>query len=81
MSKMWVGLTFSAKNNEEIIMTKDLYILTIWQGVEPILTGPYKDTQSREMALQSVRKEYGPESSCFPVDITAGAQFEIGVFK
>jgi hypothetical protein len=62
-------------------MNKDLYILTIWRGVEPILTGPYKDSQSRETALLSVRKEYGAESSYHPVDLTAGAGFEIGVFN
>ena len=62
-------------------MTKDLYILTLWQGVEPILTGPYKDAQTREITLQFLTKEYGPESSYFPVDVTAGSQIEIGIFK
>ncbi len=61
-------------------MNKDLYILTIWKGVDPILTGPYKDAEAREQALIALRKEYGEESSYFPVDMSAGAQIEIGVF-
>ena len=62
-------------------MAKDLYILTIWKGVEPILTGPFKDGKKRQTALVALKKEYGEESSYFPVDMTAGSQFEIGVFK
>lgn len=61
-------------------MNKDLYILTIWRGVEPVLTGPFKDTEKRQQALIALKKEYGEESSHFPVDMTAGAQIEIGVF-
>ncbi len=61
-------------------MNKDLYILTIWKGVEPILTGPYKDTEAREQALIALKKEHGAETSYFPVDMTAGAAIEIGVF-
>ena len=62
-------------------MNKDLYILTIWQGVEPVLTGPFLNEEKRQGALQSIRKEYGVESTYFPVDMTVGASFEIGVFK
>ncbi len=61
-------------------MNKDLYILTIWKGVEPILTGPYKDAEAREQALITLKKEHGEESSYYPVDMTAGAAIEIGVF-
>ncbi len=35
-------------------MNNDLYILTIWKGVDPILTGSYKDAEAREQALISV---------------------------
>ena len=62
-------------------MTKDLYILTVWQGVEPILTGPFLNEEKRQIALTALKKEYGEESSYFPVDMTAGSQIEIGVFK
>ena len=62
-------------------MNKDLYILTIWQGVEPVLTGPFKDEEKRQVALRSIKKEYGVGSSYFPVDMTVGASFEIGTFK
>ena len=62
-------------------MEKDLYILTIWRGVEPVLTGPFKDEEKRQVALTALKKEYGIESSYFPVDTSAGASFEIGVFK
>lgn len=62
-------------------MNKALYILTIWKGVEPVLTGPYKDAEARQQALIALKKEYGEESSYFPVDMTAGAQMEIGVFS
>ena len=62
-------------------MNKDLYILTIWKGVEPILTGPFKDTEARQQALISLEKEYGEGSSHYPVDMTSGAQIEIGVFS
>ena len=62
-------------------MSKDLYILTIWQGVEPVLTGPFLNEEKRQVALTALKKEYGVGSSYFPVDMTVGAQFEIGVFK
>ena len=62
-------------------MTKDLYILTIWKAVEPILTGPFLNEEKRQTALTALKKEYGKESSYFPVDMTTGAQIEIGVFK
>ena len=62
-------------------MNNDLYILTIWKGVEPVLTGPYKTTAKRQQALVALKKEHGEESSYFPVDMTAGAQIEIGVFS
>ena len=62
-------------------MNKDLYILTIWQGVEPVLTGPFKNEEKRQVALTALKKEYGEESSHYPVDMTVGAQIEIGVFK
>ncbi len=62
-------------------MKNDLYILTIWKGVDPILTGSYKDAEAREQALSALKKEYGEESSYFPVDLSAGAQIEIGVFS
>lgn len=54
--------------------------MTIWKGVEPVLTGSYKDAEAREQALIALKKEHGEESSYFPVDMTAGAQIEIGVF-
>ena len=60
---------------------KDLYILTIWQGVEPVLTGPFKNEEKRFTALSALKKEYGPESCHCPVDITANSSIEIGVFK
>ena len=62
-------------------MTNDLYILTIWKGVEPILTGPFLNEEKRHTALTALKKEYGEESSHFPVKLTTGAQIEIGVFK
>ena len=62
-------------------MNKDLYILTIWQGVEPVLTGPFEDEEKRRVALTALKKEYGVEGSYFPVDMTVGSQIEIGVFK
>jgi len=62
-------------------MTKDLYILTIWRGVEPVLAGPFLNEEKRQVALTALKKEYGADSSHFPVDVTAGAAFEIGVFK
>ena len=62
-------------------MEKDLYILTIWQGVEPIITGPFLNEEKRGTALTALKKEYGAESSHFPVNMTVGAQIEIGVFK
>ena len=62
-------------------MEKDLYILTIWQGVEPILTGPFLDQEKRQTALTALIKEYGAESSHFPVDMTTDAHIEIGTFK
>ena len=62
-------------------MNKDLYILTIWKGVEPILTGPFLNEEKRRRALIALKKEYGEESSYFPVDLTTGASFEIGTFK
>lgn len=62
-------------------MNKDLYILTIWNGVEPVLTGPFKDAEKRQQALTALKKEYGEESSHYPLDVTSGAAFDIGVFK
>ena len=62
-------------------MNKDLYILTIWKGVDPVLTGPFKGAEKRQQALIALKNEYGAESSYFPVDMTAGAQIEIGVFS
>ena len=62
-------------------MNKDLYILTIRQGVEPILTGPFLNEEKRLVALTALKKEYGVEGSYFPVDMTVGSSFEIGVFK
>ena len=62
-------------------MEKDLYILTIWQGVEPIITGSFLNEEKRQVALTALKKEYGKESSYFPVDVTVGAEFKIGVFK
>ena len=62
-------------------MEKDLYILTIWQGVEPIITGPFLNREKRQIALTALKKEYGAESSHFPVDMSVGAQIEVGVFK
>lgn len=61
-------------------MIEDLYILTIWKGVEPVLTGPYKDVEKRQQALTALKKEYGAESSHYPVDITSGAQIVIQTF-
>jgi len=60
---------------------KDFYILTIWNGVEPVITGPFLNPDKRLTALTSLKKEYGEESPHYPVDISKGAGFEIGVFK
>ena len=62
-------------------MNKDLYIMTIWRGVEPVLTGPFLNEEKRQVALTALKKEYGVDSSYHPVDTSTGASFEIGVFK
>jgi hypothetical protein len=61
-------------------MQKDLYILIIWRGVEPVLTGPYKDSEVRQDALKALKKENGHESDYFSVDAPTGAQVEIRQF-
>ncbi|MBN2286045.1 MAG: hypothetical protein JXI43_06330 [Tissierellales bacterium] len=61
-------------------MQKDLYILTIWRGVEPILSGPHTDSEARQDALSALKKENGDESGYFTIDAPEGAQIEIGQF-
>ena len=61
-------------------MEKDLYIMTICGGVDPTITGPFRNEEKRQVAFRAIRKEYGEESSHYPVDMTVGASFEIGNF-
>ena len=60
---------------------KDFYILTLLSGAEPVITGPFLNQEKRLTALTSLKKEYGEECPHYPVNISAGAGFEIGVFK
>ena len=60
---------------------KDLYILTISSGAKPVITGPFLNQGKRRTALASLKKEYGAESSHYPVDTSKGAGFEVGTFE
>ena len=76
-----VGIKIEELKEPKYEIEKDLYILTIYSGVEPILTGPFLNVEKRQIALTALKKEYGEESSYYPLDISAHADFKIGMFK
>ena len=58
-------------DGEEACNMKNLYLIVVYDDIEPKIEGPFDDEESRDRRSRQLKEDSGDENGIFPLDIVS----------